>query len=54
MLYRSETWCQSKDEMAILTRAKKAMIRAMCGIVLSEKSSSQIHELVRCERNLID
>ena len=31
------TWCLRKNEMAILRRTKKAMMRAMCGVKLIEK-----------------
>ena len=41
MLYGSSTWCRRKNEMAILKRSEKAMIRAMCGVILIEKRSSQ-------------
>ena len=42
MLYVSETWCLRKNEMAILRRTEKAMMRAMCGVKLIEKRWSQI------------
>ena len=32
MLYGSETWCLRENEMAILRRAERAMVRAMCGV----------------------
>ena len=32
MLYGSETWCLKENEMAILRRTEKAMMRAMCGV----------------------
>ena len=34
MLYGSETWCFRENEMAILRRTEKAMVRAMCGAKL--------------------
>ena len=37
MLYGSETWCLRENEMAILRRTKRAMVRAMCGAKLKEK-----------------
>ena len=37
MLYGSETWCLREDEMEILRRTKRAMVRAMCGAKLMEK-----------------
>ena len=41
MLYGSKTWCLRKNEMAILRRTEKAMIRAMCGDKMIEKRRSQ-------------
>ena len=38
MLYGSETWCLRENEMAILRRTKRAMVRAMCGAKLIEKN----------------
>ena len=32
MLYGSKTWCPRENEMAVLRRTEKAMIRAMCGV----------------------
>ena len=37
MLYGSETWCLRKNEMTILRRTDKAMMRAMRGVKLIEK-----------------
>ena len=37
MLYGSETWCLSENEIAILRRTEGAMVRAMCGAKLMEK-----------------
>ena len=39
VLCRSETWCMRENERAVL-RTKKAIIRAMCEVALSEKRSS--------------
>ena len=41
MLYGSETWCLRENEMAILRRTEKAMMRAMCGVKIIEKRRSQ-------------
>ena len=41
MLYGSETGYLRKNEMAILRRTKKAIMRAMCGVRLIEKRRSQ-------------
>ena len=40
MLYRGEIWCVRQNEMAIL-RAEKSMMRAMCGVKITEKRWSQ-------------
>ena len=37
MLYGSETWCLRENEMAILRRTERAMVRTMCGAKLMEK-----------------
>ena len=37
MLYGSETWCLRENEMKILRRTKRAMVRAKCGTKLMEK-----------------
>ena len=36
MLYGSETWCLRENEMTILIRTGKAMLRAMCGVKMIE------------------
>ena len=41
MLYGSETWCLRENEMAILRRTEKAMMRARCGVKMIEKRRSQ-------------
>ena len=41
MLYGSVTWCLRENEMAILRRIEKAMMRAMCGVKLIERRRSQ-------------
>ena len=41
MLYESETWCLRKNEMVILRRTEKAVMRAMCGVKIIEKRRSQ-------------
>ena len=37
VVYGSETWCLRENEMAILRRTERAMVRAMCGAKLMEK-----------------
>ena len=41
MLYGSETWCLRENEMAILRRTERAMVRAMCGAKLMEKKRTE-------------
>ena len=40
MLYGSETWCLRENEMGILRRAERAMVRAMCGVKPVEKRNT--------------
>ena len=40
MLYGSETWCLRENEMGILRRAERAMVRAMCGAKPVEKRNT--------------
>ena len=37
MLHGSETWCLRENEMKILRRTERAMVRTMCGGKLMEK-----------------
>ena len=41
MLYGSKTWCLRENEMAILRRTEKAMMKATCGVKIIEKRRSQ-------------
>ena len=41
MLYGSETWCLRENEMAILKRTKREMVRAMRGAKLMEKKRTR-------------
>ena len=41
MLYGSETWCLRENEMAILRKTERAMVRAMCGAKLMEKKRTE-------------
>ena len=41
MLYGSEAWCLRENEMAILRITERAMIRAMCGVKLSDRRNSE-------------
>ena len=37
MLYRSKAWCLRENEMVILRRTERAMVKAMSGAKLMEK-----------------
>ena len=39
--YSDETWCLRENEMAILRRTKRPMVRAMCGSKLMEKKRAE-------------
>ena len=41
MLYGSEMWCLRENEMAILRKTEKAMMRAMCKVKVIEKRTNQ-------------
>ena len=41
MLYGSETWCLRENEIAILRRTERPMVRAMCGAKLMEKKRTE-------------
>ena len=41
MLYQSKKWRLRENELAILRRNEKAMMRAICGVKLIEKRRSQ-------------
>ena len=41
VLYGSEKWCLRENEMAILRRTKRAMVIAMCGAKLMEKTRTE-------------
>ena len=51
MLYGSETWCLRENEMAILRRTERAMVRAMCGAKLMEKKDRRPNGDVGIEGN---
>ena len=42
MLYGSETWCMGENEMALLRRTERAMVRAMCGVKLMDKNRTEV------------
>ena len=41
MLYGSETWCLRENEVAILRRTERAMVREMCGMKLADKKNTK-------------
>ena len=41
MLYGSETWCLRENEMAILRRTERAMVRIICGAKVMEKKRTE-------------
>ena len=41
MLYGSETWCLRENEMAILRRTERTMVRAMFGAKLMERRRTE-------------
>ena len=45
-LYGNKTLCLRENEMAILRRTEKAMIRAMCGVKIIEKRSQELMSLL--------
>ena len=41
MLYESETWCLRENEMIILRRTDRAMVRSMCGVKLVDRKNTE-------------
>ena len=41
MLYGSETWCLGHNEVGILQRTERAMVRSMCGVKLIDYKSTK-------------
>ena len=53
MLYGSETWCLKENEMAILRRTERAMVRAKCGVKLRDRRSTEdLREMLGLEEPL--
>ena len=40
MLYESKTWCLRENEVAILRKAERSVVRAMCGVKLMDKRNT--------------
>ena len=45
MLHGSETWCLRENEMVILRRTERAMVRSMCGVKLVDRKNTE--ELIK-------
>ena len=41
MLNGSETWCLGENEMGILRRTERALVRAMCGVKLMNRKRTE-------------
>ena len=41
MLYGSGTWCLRENEMIILRRTERAMVRSMCGVKLVDRKNTE-------------
>jgi len=41
MLYGSGTWCLRENEMAILGRTERSMVRAKCGVKLMDRKNTK-------------
>ena len=41
MLYRSKMWCLRENKVVILRRAKRSMVRVMCGVKLVNKRNTE-------------
>ena len=41
MLHGSETWCLRENEMVILRRTERAMVRSMCGVKLVDRKNTE-------------
>lgn len=54
MLYGSETWCLGENEMALLRRTERAMVRAMCGVKLMDKNRTEVlMEMLGLEESVV-
>ena len=41
VLYGSEVWCLKESELGILRRARRSMVRAMCGVQLNDRKGAR-------------
>ena len=52
ILHGSEAWCLKENEMGILRRKERSMVRAMCGVQLKDRKRSMVR--VMCGVQLKD
>ena len=53
MLNGSEVWCLRENEMAILRRTERAMVRSMCGVKLVDrKNTKELMEILGLKETL--
>ena len=53
MLYGSETWCLRENEIAILRRTERAMVRAMCGAKLEKKKTEDLMQMLGLKKTVV-
>ena len=54
ILYGSETWCLGENEIALLRRTERAMVRAMCGVKLMDKNRTEVlMEMLGLEESVV-
>ena len=46
MLYGSKIWCIDKNEIGILQKTERAMVRNMCGVKLMDKSTKDLMQML--------
>ena len=52
ILHVSEAWCLKENEMRILRRTERSMVRAMCGVQLKDRKRSMDYGYVGYKLNL--
>ena len=53
MLCGSETWCLKENEMGILRRTERSMVRSMCGVKLMDrKNMEELMEMLGLKETL--
>ena len=54
ILYGSETWCLGENDIALLRRTERAMVRAMCGVKLMDKNRTEVlMEMLGLEESVV-